>query len=57
MSAPLTLPASNEALHAIMRSFDFTGASESPRAACSFFRTEPRSPSANRKSKIENRKS
>ncbi len=57
MSAPLTLPAPNEALTAIMRSFDFTGASEPRRAARPLARMQPRRPLANRKSKIPNRKS
>lgn len=57
MSAPLTLPAPNEALTAIMRSFDFTGASE-PRLLNRLLAGQtPRRPSANRKAKIQNRKS
>ena len=57
MSAPLTLPAPNEALTAIMRSFDFTGANE-PRLLNRLLAGQtPRRPSANRKSKIQNRKS
>jgi hypothetical protein len=55
----LTIPAANEALHAIMRSFDSgpSALTAARRRARPLFRAVPRRPSANPKSKIQSRKS